>query len=355
MLSQGVADVVNIEVSKIVNDIFNQGGMKNLITGLKGLGFIALVFYFVPKIVAVYSGSEQITPKLFGPPLFYAALLLNWNTINTQLDRGLQSIQKEFQSATPRDSKSSAAYKKIMRQWGATPSAPGSSENQAAPPSTIDSWTDSFTLTKIKNWVGDIVSVINNPEILVLKIVMICTHIFNTIIVLLFNAFAYTWINLLRMGGILALALYFFPTFKSTFTNWLRAYISVYLWIPLGSIMIYVSDQIFLKIVNKVGSIELPFNASAPMGIDPESQMRMAFIVISALATTILKLVLLSKVPNIISYWLGGGNSGDMFSSAPAAAGMAVSATSTVATTAAGAALGGPAGAAAGLGSSLKG
>ena len=83
--------------------------------------------------------------------------------------------------------------------------------------------------------------------------------------------------------------------------------------------------------------------------------MRMAFIVISALATTILKLILLSKVPNIISYWLGGGNSGDMFSSAPGAAGMAVSASSTVATTAAGAALGGPAGAAAGLGGSLKG
>ncbi|WP_139423946.1 hypothetical protein [Chryseobacterium mulctrae] len=312
MLTLLTSGIENIEVSSIVNNIFQSGGLEKITSGVKGLGYIALVFYFVTKITAVFSGSEQITPKLFGPPLIYAAILLNWNTINSQLDSGLLAIQQEFQTATPKDSKSTAAYQNIISKWSSIPS---SGVQEQLPPTTLEEDSSFFNFSKIKDKISTIVDIMNNPEILILKTIMFFTHVFNTVIIMLFNAFSYIWINLLRIGGIVALALYFFPTFKGTFTNWLRTYISVYLWIPVGSIMIYVSDQIFLAIVAKIGNVDLPSMIGMP--IDPELLMKMTFLVISALATTILKLILLSKVPNVIGYWLGGGNSGDMFSAAP--------------------------------------
>lgn len=303
--------VENIEVSNIVNNIFHSGGLNNITKGVKALGYLALLFYFVTKVTAVFSGSETITAKTFGPPLIYAALLLSWDEINSQLDSGLTSIQQEFQTATPTDSRSTKAYQDIIASWSSVPS---NGLNEQLPPTTMDEEGSFWDFSKIKEKLSTIVDIMNNPEILLMKIIMFCTHVFNTVIVMLFNAFSYIWINLLRIGGIIALALYFFPTFKGTFTNWLRTYISVYLWIPIGSIMIYVSDQIFLEIVGKIGSVSLPGDLA---GVDPATITKMTFLVISAVATTILKLILLSKVPNVISYWLGGGNSGDMFSAAP--------------------------------------
>lgn len=344
--------IENIEVSTIINGIFQNGSLVTITNGIKGLGYIALIFYFVSKITSVFSGSEQITPKLFGPPLIYAAILVSWNTINTQLDTGLMAIQKEFQAATPNDSRSSDAYNKIIQKWSNVPS--GGTNQEIAPPE-LEENASFWDLSKIKSMMTEIVNVINAPEILILKVVMFCTHAFNTMIIMLFNAFSYIWINLLRIGGIIALALYFFPTFKGTFTNWLRTYISVYLWIPVGSLMIYISDQLFLEIINKVGDFDLP---TVSMGIvSQDSLMKMTFLVISALATTVLKLILLSKVPAVIGYWLGGGSSGDMFSSAPTmvmmSASMAGSAVSTVAQSA-GALSGGGASGSGGAGS-LKG
>lgn len=345
--------IEQIEVSNIVNNIFQRGGLLTIAGTCRALGAIALTFYFVTKIVAVYSGSEQITPKLFGPPLFYALILMNWNTLNTQIDEGLKSIQNEFQTATPKDSRSTEAYQKIIQNWSGVPS---SGNPPVMTPSGAEQESTWFNLDKIKNMMADIVTVINSPEILILKVIMFCTHAFNTIILMLFNAFTYVWINLLRIGGSIALALYFFPTFKGTFTNWLRTYISVYLWIPIGSIMIYVSDQIFLEIVNRIGDVKMPMSG---VGLDPDSLMKMTFLVISAMATTILKLILLSKVPTIIGYWLGGGNSGDMFSAAPTMVMMSTSAATSVvsgAGQAASSALSGGASAAGGSASgSLKG
>ncbi|PWN62410.1 hypothetical protein C1631_022865 [Chryseobacterium phosphatilyticum] len=306
--------VESIEVSTIVNNIFQSGGLNNITKGLKTLGYIALLIYFVTKITAVFSGSETITAKTFGPPIIYGLLLVSWNDINRELDSGLMSIQQEFQTATPKDSRSTTAYQDIIAKWSSVPS---NGVPEQLPPTTADEESTSFwDFSKIKEKVTTIVDIMNNPEILMLKVIMFGTHVFNTVIVMLFNAFSYIWINLLRIGGIVALALYFFPTFKGTFTNWLRTYISVYLWIPIGSIMIYVSDQIFLEIVSKVGNFSMPGFAPGVV-MDPETIMKMTFLVISAVATTILKLILLSKVPNVISYWLGGGNSGDMFSAAP--------------------------------------
>lgn len=357
--------IENIEVSTIVNKVFQSGGLNKIMWGMKALGTLALIFYFVPKIGKIFSGKEQITPDLLGPPLIYAALLLSWTDLNSQLDSGLLAIQKEFQAATPKDSRSTEAYRDIIAKWSLIPS---SGVEEPIAPANADQESSFFDFSKIKEKVSTIVNIMNNPEILILKITMFCTHVFNTVIIMLFNAFSYIWLNLLRIGGILALALYFFPTFKGTFTNWLRTYISVYLWIPIGSIMIYVSDQLFLEIANKVGDVQMP-NVQIMMAPDPDTIMKMTFLVISALATTILKLVLLSKVPSVIGYWLGGGNTGDMFSSAPtmvmmttSAVGSAASSAGQVATGAltggAGAAAGGASGAggiASKAGESLKG
>lgn len=330
-----IGDIASIEVSKIVNDIFNKGALQNITAGIKGLGYIALVIYFTTKVTAVFSGSEQITAKTFGPPLIYALLLINWQTINSQLDSGLTALQKEFEASTPKDSRATAKYQEIIAEWSKVPSS-GAAEIPEPPQENEEpGFWNSFgkSLWNMKEKMTDVVTIFNNPEILSLKLIMFFTHMLNTMILLLFNAFTYLWLNLLRLGGIIALALYFFPTMKNTFTNWLRTYISVYLWIPVGSIMIYVSDQIFLEIANKIGNVTIPA-LSPGMFVDQESLTKIIFLVTAALATCLLKLVLLSKVPAIIGYWVGGGSTGDMFSSAPTMIMMSTSAVTGAASTA---------------------
>lgn len=313
-----------IEVSSIVNEIFQSAGLNKITNGIKGLAYVAIVFFLVKLARDMFSGREQFSPSSFGPVLMYALLVTNWNWFNNEIDTGFKAVQTSFQAATPNDSRSNAKYREIIEKWQTIPSSGAQKTDDFPPPTSGEVSPEenesSWSMQKVADGIIEIVNIFNNPEIMILKITMFLVYMFNQCIIMLYNAFAYIWINMLKIGGIVAATLYFFPNMQGTFTNWIKTYASVYLWIPVGSIMIYVSDQIFLKVVDSVNIPDIL--ANSPTGglimISQESMTNMAVIVITATATTILKLILLSKVPNIISYWINGGSTGDMFSTSSA-------------------------------------
>lgn len=308
-----------IEVSQVVNEIFQGGGFEKVTSGIRGLAYVAMVFFFGTLVSKIFSGKETVNAAALAPVIIYALLVTNWTWFNGEIDRGFRAVQTSFEAATPTDSRSNEKYKEIMDKWQGIPTS-GTSSSADVPP-VIDEGEENgmiASLVSIKTGIEDVANIINNPEIFLLKIVMFMTYLFNQCIIMMFNAFAYVWINLLRIGGIIAATLYFFPKMNGAFTNWIKTYASVYLWVPLGSIMIYVSDQIFLKVVDSVPIPDVLDSIQMGVIIDADTMAKMGLIVVTAIATTILKLILLSKVPNIISYWLNGGSTGDMFGSTSA-------------------------------------
>lgn len=304
-----------IEVSQVVNEIFQGAGFSNITNSIRGLAYVAVVFFLGSLISKIFSGKETVNAASLAPVLIYALLITNWNWFNGEIDRGFKAIQTEFEAATPTDSRSNAKYQEILAKWQGIPTSGTANPSDLESP-VVDEEEESgmkASLKRIKEGIEDVVNIINNPEIFLLKIVMFMTYLFNQCIVMMFNAFAFIWINLLRIGGIVAATLYFFPKMSGAFTNWIKTYASVYLWVPLGSIMIYVSDQIFLKVVESVPIPDVLENISLGVIVEADAMAKMGLIVVTAIATTVLKLILLSKVPNIISYWLNGGSTGDMF------------------------------------------
>lgn len=309
-------NIPSIEVSQIVNEIFKGVAFSKVTDGIRGLAYVAIVFFFGSLISKLFSGKETVNPASFAPVIIYALLITNWNWFNNEIDRGFMALQTAFEAASPTDSRSNEKYREILAQWQNIPTSGTANPSDVEPPVISESEEESGIkafLKKMAAGIEDIVNIINNPEIFILKIVMFMTYLFNQCIIMMFNAFAYIWINLLKIGGIVAATLYFFPKMAGAFTNWIKAYASVYLWVPVGSIMIYVSDQIFLKVVDLVPIPNIVQNIQLGIFVDGDAMAKMGLIVVSAIATTVLKLILLSKVPSIISYWINGGSTGDMF------------------------------------------
>lgn len=355
------ASQYSLDVSQVVNEIFATTSLNSISTGFLALGGLAAVIYFA-KIASEFAVGGKVQYVKLGPLIVYALLVANWTTLNSQLDSGLKNMQTVFQSATPENSQSTVQYQNLMKKFGVIP-ADGTANPQGAgepPKPPISGIGDSGTfsvLSGISDKFDQIMLIINHPEILIMKLTMVTMYLFNMAIVVLFNAFTYLWINLLRIGGPLALSLYFFPRMAGSFSNWIKAYISVYLWIPVGSIMIYVSDQIFIKIVSNLTVQDTYFSAvtTGTAVISTDTMYNMALIAIAAVATTFLKCILLTKVPSIIGYWVGGGGTGDMFGASAAAGMMGVQGVTKVASTGATAVTGGASGVATGVAGSLKG
>lgn len=308
-----------IEVSQVVNEIFEGTGFAKVADGIKGLAYVAIVYFFGTLVSKIFSGKETVNPAAFAPVIMYALLVTNWSWFNGEIDRGFIAVQTAFEAATPTDSRSNEKYKDILAKWQGIPTSGTTSplDNSGVVDEGEENG-DKGLLQSIKEGVQDVANIINNPEIFILKIVLFMTYLFNQCIIMMFSACAFIWINLLRIGGIIAATLYFFPKMSGAFTNWIKTYASVYLWVPLGSIMIYVSDQLFLKVVDSVPIPDILHYVQLGIVIDADTMAKMGLIVVTAIATTVLKLILLSKVPNIISYWLNGGSTGDMFGSTSA-------------------------------------
>ena len=342
----------DLNVAEVINGIFESANLSAVMLGFKGLGTIALVIYLTKIIGEFLAGSQVITFSKLGPAIIYAAALGSWSYINSTIDDGMTVIQTSFEASVPIGNSMDQKYQEIVQKIQSIDPIEmeeSDPENESTWKSLVPDFIQQKTVESA-NAIIDVYNIVKNPEIIVLRIVIFLTYILNAVIMLLFNVFCYIWLNLLRIGGILALALYFFPQAQGTFWNWLRTYVSVAFWIPVGSIMIYVSDQIFIRIVDKV---TLP-NGMMSDASYADNYGQIIIYAMACLTCLVLKMMLLSKVPTIISYWVGGGNTGDMFSGIPKSMSMATGAvTSTVGTAAGAAVTVASAGMGAGMGASM--
>lgn len=306
---------MDLPVAKdVINDVFSSGGLNNIMRGVQGLAVLALLWFFGKEISKILTGAEQFNPRVFAKPLIYSLIVFNWGFLNTELDKGMEAFTSQFEATIPKEAKGFNKYQIIEKQFRAvadqklkTKVTNGAIDTAGTIGSVVG--IDKETIDNVK----DITTSILNPEILLLKGIAFISAIIDACIMFLFNAFSYLWINMLRIGGTLAVTLYLFPVFQRSLSNWLKTYVAVYLWIPSGALILYVCDSIFVKFIMATGTS----GASEIALVDGNATAAATKLTIGLIICLALKVILLSKVPTLISYWVGG-NSGGVFSSVSA-------------------------------------
>lgn len=151
----------------------------------------------------------------------------------------------------------------------------------------------------------------------ILKIMSLC----DLILFLGFDVIAKVWLKIVGMGGAIALTVSAFTGGWSPLINWAKTYVSVALWLPVSAYVINLINMILVSVMTSVYDVNsvnnmtnemLGFQANMGMLISLASQS--VGIVFWGL---VVKLILLGKVPNMISGWIsGGGSAGGGFGAA---------------------------------------
>ncbi|WP_454060765.1 hypothetical protein [Elizabethkingia ursingii] len=307
-----VAEMPNAK--EVMDSIFSNGNLQNITRGVQGIAGLALIWFFGKEISKILTGAEQFNPRVFGEPIIYALIVFNWQFLNNQLDQGLKAFSDQFENSIPKEAKGFNKYAEIDKNFKAMAAQ---KEKTKQSNSVIGAVTEAVGLDPetIEN-VKDIATNILNPELILMKIVSFLSAIIDACVMFLFNAFSYLWINMLRIGGTLAITLYMLPPFKQSLSNWLKTYISVYLWVPAGALVLYVCDSIFVKFMTSVQTSSMAA-ANGNFTLEQLATSNAMVLVIGIIVCLGLKIILLSKVPTLISYWVGG-QSGGVFSSVSA-------------------------------------
>jgi len=129
--------------------------------------------------------------------------------------------------------------------------------------------------------------------------------------IILFATYTQIMIEILKVVGSIALALSFLPGMKNTFLTWLKSFISVNLWFGIAALIFrLINAMSFTYFESQFGMGEI---ASDPAFYSFGNALLVGFTFIGL---GIFKGIMMFKVPQIVSMFIGSTPSGGMFASA---------------------------------------
>lgn len=156
--------------------------------------------------------------------------------------------------------------------------------------------------------------------------------LFDLILYLGFDVIAKIWLKIVGMGGAIALTVSAFTGGWSPLINWAKTYVSVALWLPVSAYIINLVNMVLVSVMTSIYDVNSVSSMTANEILGFQTNMAMLISLASqsfgiVFWGLIVKLILLGKVPNMISGWISGGSSaGSGFSAAfiPVSAGKQV-------------------------------
>ena len=139
---------------------------------------------------------------------------------------------------------------------------------------------------------------------------------FDSFLYVMFYFFSKLWLKITLLGGGIAFTVSILTGGWTVLINWAKTVLSVSLWIPVSALLMSLINSILLKILNEMSPV-------FPEGTDVSAaEMTTAVndIIISLIGFVLtfvvltlvffgFKLIILSKVPSIVSGWISGGSS----------------------------------------------
>lgn len=293
------------EYDKIFNQILNggidtDGGViSNIYLSIKWLGMAVLFVLAIKAAIEVVSsgGGKAIDPfKDIVTPMFYMFVLYFWLDILMMFDTVAGFISAAInKSVTIGNQSGKDKFQEIIN--------------------ALMAQSDAKTLFE-KIATMDISSIIP-IHIYFLKTLQWISVSIDELVMTLFYGYSQIILTLLKMTGIIALILSFTGQFDS-FKTWLKNFISVKLWLVIAFMVFYMVDQLYIYYI-QISNIV--FSAIPDASLFGMMVQQIAIFT----AFGILKLVLMFKVPQIVSMFIGsssgsGGVFGVMF--APVKIGM---------------------------------
>lgn len=141
--------------------------------------------------------------------------------------------------------------------------------------------------------------------------------VLDEIFIYLFAAYSQIMIEVLKIVAPISLVLSFIPNLKNIFITWLKSFISVNLWFGVAALIFRLINNVSLKY------FEYRFN---DMDTGHFSISSAYFLGFTFIGLGIFKGIMMFKVPQIVSMFIGSNSSGGMFGAAfaPLMVGMAV-------------------------------
>lgn len=152
-------------------------------------------------------------------------------------------------------------------------------------------------------------------EVLLIGAVKTLYHAFeyvDSFILIMFYIVSKLWLYLVAIGGPIALLVSLYSGGHTVLINWAKTYLSVALWVPVGGIAIHLLNGIMMKIVINVTQpyLEKTFEVDSLIDITTWELIKTLILVkVMFVVFIALKLILLGKVPQIITGWISGGSS----------------------------------------------
>jgi hypothetical protein len=160
--------------------------------------------------------------------------------------------------------------------------------------------------------------------IMALQSIYKTTLIFDSFLYVMFYFFSKLWLKITLLGGGIAFTVSLLTGGWTVLINWAKTVLSISLWVPLSALLMTLINSILIKILNEMLP-EFPVGtsvSSADMvgGLNTILGNLVSFLLMYIALTLIFiafKIIILAKIPSIVSGWVGGGNSvGSGFASA---------------------------------------
>lgn len=272
------------QYNTIFSEILDTGALSTIYESMKWMGFViilAMSLYAAWKTVAS-GGTEAIDPgKDVALPILYALVLVFWLDILAILDVAIGYIAASINEGVKVGNATGLSkFNEMMDALMAKSNAKTLAEKLIT--------LDVSSVFPIHKWV--------------LEMLYGLGQFLDNVALTFFYGFSQTILMLLKITGIIAVVLSFTGKFSS-FITWLKNYISVQLWMVMAYMVFYIVDQLYLVYLEQENIVLENIPDAALLGLTGHQ----IFVFI---AFGILKLVLMFKIPHIVSMFIGSSSGG---------------------------------------------
>jgi len=329
---------------EVFKNLSDKGILTNVYYGLYWIAGIAVLFMVIKSYVKSTAGGQPLNWQndILKPLLLYL-VLLNWITIMGLIDTMSSSIGSQIKSVADTkatqenindlfDEQVSYTLGKAMldianknedvrdklKEHKKNSNSSNIVDNIVG---TVNSTTD-VIFNPIENMYNQIEENVKIARVNSARALADLGITIQNLVSILFFAYAKLILELLKIVGGIALILSLFPNMQQSFFSWLKNFIAVHMWFPIAVLIFYVIDLMYLKAIdiwglNEISNVNSNF-AGIKVADDFETQMSnfrsMAWIYIGF---GIFKGILMFKIPNIVSMFVGSSSSsGGMFAAA---------------------------------------
>lgn len=302
-----------------------------VINGVQILGITALFIMIIRSYVMTTTAGRSVNwYNDIIKPLLIALILFNWITIMT----GIDTISTMIGTALEKGANGSVSTQNIYTDFERDERNLSIYAKVEAAKKNIENDAKGFEfhdmipgVDKLGIYIGEQMSY---ARVYLLTVFAELGMTIQNLVGILFFAYASVVLLILKITGGIAIVLAIIPSMQQSFTSWLKNFVAVHLWFAVAGLIFYVVDLIYLGTVDAMGlnishldmssissSIHTLKNKASKTDLFDEYIGMFRVKVWIFMAFGILKGILMFKVPNIVSMFVGSSqSSGGMFGAA---------------------------------------